>query len=92
MDTLTEDLEMLDELLRKAYDLISPLSHHDDLKLLSPESMEDEYKKKPSCFIKMQTGRGHTLFPICNRAGIRCTKMMAFSKKFYFFVDNYYGP
>ena len=80
MENINEELQILDELLRTAYDLISPLSHHDDLKHLTAQGMEDEYKKTPGCFLKMTTGRGHTLFPICNRAGIKCTKMMAFSK------------
>lgn len=78
---LKEDLKILDELLRTAYDLISPISHHDDLKFLTTKSLEDGFKKNPSCYLKMTNGRGHTLFPICNRAGIKCTKMMAFSKK-----------
>lgn len=81
MVNLQEDFEILDELIRKAYDLISPLDHHDDLKFLTIDYMMDDAKKNPGCYLKIKKGRDHTLFPICNRSGIKTTQMIKFSLK-----------
>ena len=39
MDQLNEDLQMLDELIRTAYSLISPLDVHHNLKWLKSQSL-----------------------------------------------------
>lgn len=74
---LNENMELLEELLRKTYDLISPLSHHDDLKLLTPQHMNIDSEKNPRCYLRM----GNTIFPICNRIGIKTPQMIQFSLK-----------
>ncbi len=78
---LNESFEVLEELLRRTYDLISPMTHHDDLKELSPQIMDDQFKEKPECFVRMGTGPKHTLFPVCNRIGIKSPHMIQFSLK-----------
>jgi hypothetical protein len=74
---LNENFEVLEELLRKTYDLISPMTHHDDLKRLTPQMMDDDSEKNPGCYLRM----GNTVFPICNRIGIKSPQMMQFSLK-----------
>lgn len=74
---MNKNFEILEELLRQTYDLISPISHHDDLKRLTPQMMNDDSEKRPECYIRM----GHTIFPICNRIGIKTPQMIQFSLK-----------
>ena len=79
MEKLNEDYKILDELLRTAYELISPLSFHDDLDRLTPDFVSDDSKKRPGCYLKLGQGANHTLFPICNRYGYKDPRMMKYS-------------
>lgn len=81
MENINEDLKVLHELLRTAYDLISPITYHDDLNRLTPEFVAQDSKKRPGCYLKIDNGSDHTLFPICNRYGAKCPKMINFSLK-----------
>jgi hypothetical protein len=81
MENLNEDFEVLNELLRKAYSLISPITYHDDLDRLTPEFVKKDSQKTPGCYLKLGQGADHTLFPICNRYGYKDPKMIKFSLK-----------
>lgn len=74
---MDKNFEVLEELLRRTYDLISPISHHDDLKRLTPQMMDADSEERPECYLRM----GNTVFPICNRIGIKTPQMIQFSLK-----------
>lgn len=78
---LNESFKILEELLRQTYDLISPMSHHEDLKELTPQFMEKDIVDRPECYIALKTGPKSTLFPVCNRIGMKAPKMIQFSLK-----------
>ena len=67
MENLYEDFQNLNELIRTASSLISPITYRDDLNRLTPEFVQQDAKKSPGCYLKLGQGRDHTLFPICNR-------------------------
>ena len=81
MKNLNEDYKNLNELIRTAYKLISPMTYHDDVNRLTPEFVMDDAKKRPGCYLKLGQGADHTLFPICNRYGYKDPKMIKFSLK-----------
>jgi len=81
MTKLQESFEILEELLRQAHELISPMTYHDDLERLTPQFMMGDMQKNPGCYIKMDTGRKTMVFPICNRNGIKTPQMIKFSLK-----------
>jgi len=81
MENLKEDFEVLNELLRTAYKLISPISYHDDIERLTPEFVKQDYVKSPGCYLAIGTGAEHTLFPICNRQGYKDPNIIKFSLK-----------
>ena len=83
MDKLKESLQILDELLRKAYELISPLDMHSDLKwYLNRDMRKAQMEKFPKCFVTIQNKMGRQIpFPICNVMGMTCPKMIDFSMK-----------
>ena len=81
MVNLNEDFKVLNELIRTAYKLISPIPYHDDIKRLTPEFMNRDYVKTPGCYIAVGDGNNNTIFPICNRYGFRDPDMIKFSLK-----------
>ncbi len=81
MKKLQESFLVLEELLRQANALISPISFHDDLKLLSPEKMAKDAEKNKSCYLTIRRRSGSVLFPICSRNGAKCPQMIQFSLK-----------
>lgn len=81
MENLNEDFKVLNELLRTAYKLISPISYHDDIKRLTPEFMKKDSDKNPGCYIAVGDGNNNTLFPICNRYGYKDPDIIKFSLK-----------
>ena len=81
MDALQESFEVLEELLRQANNLISPITYHDDIKRLTPDFVMGDAKKNPGCYLKMGIGQKHIFFPICNRAGMKCPHIIKFSLK-----------
>jgi len=80
---LEESFQILDELLRKAYKLISPLDMHSDLKwYLDRDMRKAQQEKHPKCFINMTNPIGRDIpFPICNVSGIADPQMVDFSLK-----------
>lgn len=84
MNTLDENLQILDELLRKAYALINPLSSHSDLEwYLDRDMRRSQMEKFPKCFIILQNKMGREIpFPICNVMGMTDPNMIAFSLKY----------
>lgn len=81
MENLNEDFKVLNELLRTAYKLISPISYQDDIKRLTPEFLKRDYVKTPSCYLAVGDGNNNTIFPICNRYGYKDPDMIRFSLK-----------
>jgi len=81
MDYLQEEYEALSELLRTAYKLISPITYHDDLERLTPEFVKKDSEQRPGCYLTIDNGSDHTIFPICNRYGYKDPKMIQFSLK-----------
>lgn len=84
MDKLNESFQIIDELLRKAYALINPLSMHSDLEwYLDRDMRKAQMEKFPKCFIFMKNRIGREIpFPICNVIGMTDPKMILFSLKF----------
>lgn len=81
-DILQEEFQVLEELIRTATSLISPLSiHHTLKKLMDPETRISHYKKHPKCFLALGIGSKSTLFPICNMSGVEDIEVIAFSLK-----------
>ena len=82
MSEQIKDLEILEELIRRANQLINP---EDSLSYLLKKDIRDRlYGSKPKCFIKLQpTGQDVSayLLPICNRAGIEDPKVINVSIK-----------
>jgi len=83
MEKIAEDLQVLDELIRRAYDLISPLQAHDDLIWLTKRDMRTKHLEKyPKCWKSInKQGREIPFFPICNRMGIEDPNMIDKSMK-----------
>jgi hypothetical protein len=81
MENLNEDFKVLNELLRTAYKLISPISYHDDIRRLTPEFMKRDSVKTPGCYIAVGDGNNNTIFPICNRYGYKDPDIIKFSLK-----------
>ena len=72
------NLQYLEELLRKAQDLIHPVDHEDYVNSLSQDKMKQLQKDKPNCFLTMDD----VLFPLCSTGMRRCPKMIRFSLKY----------
>lgn len=81
MKKLQESFTMLEELLRQANDLISPITHHDDLKLLTTDYMKQDSIKNKKCYLTLRRQSGDVLFPMCSRAGMMSPEMIKFSLK-----------
>lgn len=83
MDHIEEKLQVLDELLRKAYSLISPLDIYSDLKwYLKRDLRKAQMEKFPKCFIVIKNKMGRDIpFPICNVMGMTDPRMVSFSLK-----------
>jgi len=81
MENLNEDFKVLNELLRTAYKLISPISYHDDIKRLTPEFLKRDSVKTPGCYLAVGDGNNNTIFPICNRYGYKDPDIIRFSLK-----------
>jgi len=79
---LKEEFDILEELLRQAYNLIQP---EDDFSYLYKKDMKERlYGKYPKCFLKiMPIGRNTEVYllPLCNRAGIEDPKVINISLK-----------
>ena len=77
---MLHEMEMLQELVRKIQNVLSPHTHQQDSEYFSDATKSVEfYNKYPSCFVKMGVGRKHFLFPICNRMGFEDPKMIKLS-------------
>ncbi len=74
----TYEMQMLHELVRKAYDLIAPFSVHDDLEWFMNKNMRTKHLEKfPKCWKKInKQGRELPFFPICNRMGMEDAGMI----------------
>jgi len=86
-DNLTEEIQLVEELVRKAYSLISPIPYEYDLKwLMKQDERNALFEKNPKCFLRLRRMGSSGLydipfFPICNRSGIIDPQMIALSLK-----------
>jgi len=78
MKIIAEELQVLDELIRKAYDLVAPFDVHDDLEWLMKRDMRTKHLEKfPKCWKSLnKQGRDIPFFPICNRMGMEDPNMI----------------
>ena len=78
MKKINEDLQILEELIRKAYDLIAPFDVHDDLEWLMHRDMRTKHLEKfPKCWKTLnKQGRELPFFPVCNRMGMEDPAMI----------------
>lgn len=82
-ENLNENIQLLEELVRKAYSLISPIPFSYDLNwLMKQDNRNALFEKNPKCFLKIKhMGREIPFLPCCNRAGITDPKMIDISIK-----------
>lgn len=81
---MVQELEHIEELIRKVDGYLSPDSAGDDYSYLYNKDIRDRlYGDHPECFMKMKgIGREFpTLFPICNRYGHKDAKVIDISRK-----------
>jgi len=80
---INEGLIYLQELIRTANNLISPMTYNDDLEWISNKDLTKKlFEKCPHCFISLNYKDKQTaLFPICNRMAIHDPKIINFSIK-----------
>jgi hypothetical protein len=82
MTNIQEDLQYLDELIRKVNDMLNP---EDSLAYLQKKDIRDRlYGEKPGCFITLQKiGRDVSpyMLPMCNRYGMEDPKVIGISLK-----------
>jgi len=76
-------LEFLDELLRTARSLISPISYHDHLKSLSDKDFRKKlFDGNPKCYLTIKyKSKDIPFFPICNRTALEDPRIIKFSLK-----------
>lgn len=82
-ENINENIQLLEELVRKAYELISPIPFDYDLKWLMKQDHRNAlFERNPKCFLMLKRmGRDVPFFPVCNRAGAMCPKMIDISLK-----------
>lgn len=82
-DKLNEQLQLLEELVRRAYQLINPVPFSYDLKWLMKQNERNAlFEKRPKCFLKIKhMGREIPILPVCNRSGIIDKEMIDLSLK-----------
>jgi len=86
-ENLNENIQLLEELVRKAYELISPIPFDYELKWLMKQDHRNAlFEKNPKCFLKLKRmGRSDLyevpFFPVCNRAGMIDPQMIDLSLK-----------
>ena len=79
---ITEELERIAELIRKADSLISPITYHDKMKwLLTKDARLQLFEKNPKCIFPLKMGREVPFFPVCNRQGMVDPDIVSFSLK-----------
>lgn len=79
---ITEDLERIAELIRKADSLISPITYHDKMKwLLTKDARQQLFERNPKCIFPLKMGREVPFFPVCNRQGMVDPDIISFSLK-----------
>jgi hypothetical protein len=76
-------LELLDELLRTARSLISPISYHDHLNSLSDRDFRNKlFDGNPKCYLTIKyKSKEIPFFPICNRTALEDPRIIKFSLK-----------
>lgn len=81
---MEQNVEVIEELIRKVDGYLDPIQPDDDLSYLYNKDTRDRlYGKNPNCFLKMQgIGREFpTLFPMCNRHGHKDAKVIDVSRR-----------
>ena len=83
MKNLDEQLQIVDELIRKVTKNLSPFDEN-DLSWLQKKDVRDRlHGDHPKCFLTMKSNYGDPLpmFAICNRMGVQDPKVIALSMK-----------
>jgi hypothetical protein len=76
------EFKELEELLRKADSLISPISYHDTVKwLMSKKNRAHLFELNPKCVFIVNVGTQIHHIPICNRSAMIDPKVIDFSLK-----------
>ena len=83
MDTINEEFDMLNELIRKVSNTLLPYGSEDKLAYLQKKDIRDRlHGKFPKCFLAIKgKGRDIPFLPICNRMGVFDPDVMKFSIK-----------
>lgn len=80
--TINENLEILQELIRKVDSLISPMTVDSKLKWLMSKDVKNKlFETHPKCFLTMNIGQKSMVFPVCNRSGMEDPDIIAISLK-----------
>jgi len=67
---INEQLDYLEELLRKVNSTLSPYTIHDELAwLLNDRNKQHIFEKHPQCWLPVRIGQDVPFFPVCNRTG-----------------------
>jgi len=86
-NSLNEQLQLLEELVRKVYSLINPIPFSYDLQWLMRQDEKNAlFEKNPKCFLRLRRMGSSGLydipfFPVCNRSGMIDPQMIALSLK-----------
>ena len=86
-DNLNEQFQLIEELVRRAYSLISPIPYSYDLQWLMKQNEKNAlFEKNPKCFLRLRRMGSSGLydipfFPVCNRSGMIDPQMIALSLK-----------
>lgn len=83
MKPMDKEIVILEELIRRAYEHMSPFSYHKDLEWLSdPDLRKTLFDKFPKCYLSLSINRKDIpFFPICNRLGFVDPRIVMFSMK-----------
>jgi hypothetical protein len=79
-----EDFKLLDELIHKIGNIISPVdNYNDEIKMvMTPETRKRIFDKNPKCFFPVRMGNKDAfILPVCNRKGMTDQNMIALSIK-----------
>ena len=81
MDFIKE-FKQLEELLKKADSLITPVTYHDTIEwLMSKKNREQLFELNPKCVLTVNVGTQVHYIPICNRSAMSDPKVIDFSLK-----------
>lgn len=79
---LEKHIQILEELVRKADSLISPITYHHKLQwLLNKDARKELFERNPKAFLPIKMDEEIPFFPITNRMGMHDPDVITFSLK-----------